>query len=77
MAVVAPSTTGDTYTGVLLGIPVRTVPGNNDRWLFSVTRQSNLCNKSAVTTSTLNGLLWGFDFLHTILHTTNYDFWCA
>ena len=46
MAVVAPSTTGDTYTGVLLGIPgANSAPATMiDGFAFSVTRQGNICN---------------------------------
>ena len=61
MAVVAASTTGDTYTGVLLGIP-----GANsaaaprvDGFPLALQGKATYAISAAVTTSTLNGLLWG------------------
>ena len=61
MATVGASTTGDSYAGVLLGIP-----GVNSAKYYYVgrtptckTRKSNLALSSAIISSTVNGLIWG------------------
>ena len=61
MAVVAASTTGDTYTGVLLGIPGANSAAATmiDGFPLALQGQATYAISSAVTTSTLNGLLWG------------------
>jgi len=61
MAVVAASTTGDTYTGVLLGIPGANSAAATmiDGFPLALQGQATYTISAAVTTSTLNGLLWG------------------
>jgi TctA family transporter len=61
MAVVAASTTGDTYTGVLLGIPGANSAAATmiDGFPLALQGKATYAISSAVTTSTLNGLLWG------------------
>tara|TARA_B100000683_G_scaffold269165_2_gene305611 strand:+ start:1357 stop:2790 length:1434 start_codon:yes stop_codon:yes gene_type:complete len=61
MAVVAASTTGDTYTGVLLGIPGANSAAATmiDGFPLALKGQATYAISSAVTTSTLNGLIWG------------------
>ena len=61
MAVVAASTTGDTYTGVLLGIPGANSAAATmvDGFPLALTGRATYAITAAVVTSTLNGLLWG------------------
>ena len=61
MAVVAASTTGDTYTGVLLGIPGANSAAATmiDGFPLALQGKATYAISAAVTTSTLNGLLWG------------------
>jgi putative tricarboxylic transport membrane protein len=61
MAVVAASTTGDTYTGVLLGIPGANSAAATmvDGFPLAQKGQATYAITAAVTTSTVNGLLWG------------------
>ena len=61
MAVVAASTTGDTYTGVLLGIPGANSAAATmvDGFPLALQGQATYAISAAVTTSTVNGLLWG------------------
>lgn len=61
MAVVAASTTGDTYTGVLLGIPGANSAAATmiDGFPLALQGKATYAISSAVTTSTLNGLIWG------------------
>ena len=61
MAVVAASTTGDTYTGVLLGIPGANSAAATmvDGFPLAQQGQATYAITAAVTTSTVNGLLWG------------------
>jgi len=61
MAVVAASTTGDTYTGVLLGIPGANSSAATmvDGFPLALQGKATYAISAAVTTSTLNGLLWG------------------
>lgn len=61
MAVVASSTTGDSYTGVLLGIPGANSAAATMVDGFPLAKQgkATLAISSAVTCSTINGLLWG------------------
>ena len=61
MAVVAASTTGDTYTGVLLGIPGANSAAATMVDGFPLAKQgrASYAISAAVTTSTVNGLLWG------------------
>ena len=61
MATVAASTTGDTYTGVLLGIPGANSSAATMLDGFPLAQQgrATYAITAAVTTSTLNGLLWG------------------
>ena len=61
MAVVAASTTGDTYTGVLLGIPGANSAAATmvDGFPLAVQGKATYAITAAVVTSTINGLLWG------------------
>jgi putative tricarboxylic transport membrane protein len=61
MAVVAASTTGDTYTGVLLGIPGANSAAATmiDGFPLALKGQATYAISAAVTTSTINGLIWG------------------
>jgi len=61
MAVVAASTTGDTYTGVLLGIPGANSAAATmvDGFPLALQGRATYAISAAVTTSTLNGLFWG------------------
>jgi len=61
MAVVAASTTGDTYTGVLLGIPGANSAAATmvDGFPLAQKGQATYAITAAVTTSTVNGILWG------------------
>lgn len=61
MAVVAASTTGDTYTGVLLGIPGANSAAATmiDGFPLALQGKATYAISAAVTTSTLNGLIWG------------------
>lgn len=61
MAVVAASTTGDTYTGVLLGIPGANSAAATMVDGFPLAKQgkATYAITAAVVTSTINGLLWG------------------
>ena len=61
MAVVAASTTGDTYTGVLLGIPGANSAAATmiDGFPLALQGKATYAISSAVTTSTLNGPIWG------------------
>ena len=61
MAVVAASTTGDTYTGVLLGIPGANSAAATmvDGFPLAIQGKATYAITAAVVTSTLNGLLWG------------------
>lgn len=62
MAVVAASTTGDTYSGVLLGIPGANSAAATMVDGFPLAKQgkATYAITAAVTTSTVNGILWGF-----------------
>ena len=61
MAVVASSTTGDTYTGVLLGIPGANSAAATmvDGHPLAQQGKATYALTAAVITSTINGLLWG------------------
>jgi len=61
MAVVAASTTGDTYTSVLLGIPGANSAAATVVDGFPLAQQGKAAYaiSAAVTVSTINGLLWG------------------
>ena len=61
MAVVAASTTGDTYTGVLLGIPGANSAAATmvDGFPLALRGRATYAITAAVVTSTANGLLWG------------------
>jgi putative tricarboxylic transport membrane protein len=61
MAVVAASTTGDSYTGVLLGIPGANSAATTmlDGHPLAMQGRSTYALSAAITTSTVNGLLWG------------------
>lgn len=61
MAVVAASTTGDTYAGVLLGIPGANSAAATmvDGFPLACQGKATYAITAAVTTSTINGLLWG------------------
>ena len=61
MAVVAASTTGDTFTGVLLGIPGANSAAATMVDGFPLAKQglATYAITAAVTTSTVNGILWG------------------
>lgn len=61
MAVVASSTTGDTFAGVLLGIPGANSSAATmvDGFPLAQQGKATYAITAAVTTSTLNGLIWG------------------
>jgi TctA family transporter len=61
MATVAASTTGDTFAGVLLGIPGANSAAATmvDGFPLSLKGRATYAISAAVTTSTLNALLWG------------------
>ena len=61
MAVVAASTTADTYTGVLLGIPGANSAAATmvDGFPLAQQGKATYAISAAITTSTVNGLLWG------------------
>jgi len=61
MAVVAASTTGDTYSGVLLGIPGANSAAATmvDGFPLALKGKATYAISAAVTTSTINGLFWG------------------
>lgn len=61
MAVVAASTTADTYSGVLLGIPGANSASATmiDGYPLALQGRANYALSAAITTSTVNGLLWG------------------
>lgn len=61
MAVVAASTTGDTYSGVLLGIPGANSAAATmvDGFPLALKGKATYAISAAVTTSTINGLIWG------------------
>ena len=61
MAVVAASTTGDTYASVLLGIPGANSSAATmvDGHPLALQGKANYALTAAIATSTINGLLWG------------------
>ena len=61
MAVVASSTTGDTFSGVLLGIPGANSSAATmvDGFPLAQQGKATYAISAAVTTSTINGLIWG------------------
>ena len=61
MAVVAASTTGDSFTGILLGIPGASSAAATmvDGFPLAQQGRATYAISAAVTTSTINGLLWG------------------
>jgi len=61
MAVVAASTTGDTYTSVLLGIPGANSAAATvvDGFPLAQQGKATYAISAAVTVSTINGILWG------------------
>ena len=61
MAVVAASTTGDTYTGVLLGIPGANSAAATmvDGFPLALRGRATYAITAAVVTSTVTGVLWG------------------
>ena len=61
MAVVAASTTGDSFSGILLGIPGANSAAATMIDGFPLAKQgrASYAISAAVTTSTINGLLWG------------------
>lgn len=61
MAVVAASTTGDSYTAILLGIPGANSAAATviDGFPLAQQGKSTYALSAAITTSTVNGLLWG------------------
>ncbi len=61
MAVVAASTTGDSFTGILLGIPGANSAAATmvDGFPLAQQGRASYAISAAVTTSTINGLLWG------------------
>tara|TARA_Y100000287_G_C14218423_1_gene354813 strand:- start:324 stop:1775 length:1452 start_codon:yes stop_codon:yes gene_type:complete len=61
MAVVASSTTGDSFSGVLLGIPGANSAAATmvDGFPLALQGRATYALTSAVTVSTINGLLWG------------------
>jgi len=61
MAVVAASTTGDTYSGILLGIPGANSAAATmvDGYPLAKQGKATYALTAAITTSTLNGLIWG------------------
>ena len=73
MAVVAASTTGDTYTGVLLGIPGANSAAATmvDGFPLALQGKATYAISAAVTTSTINGLLWGSLVFFLLPYYTN------
>ena len=61
MAVVAASTTGDSFSGVLLGIPGANSAAATmvDGFPLALQGKATYALTAAITTSTVNGLLWG------------------
>ena len=61
MAVVAASTTGDSFSGVLLGIPGANSAAATmvDGFPLALQGKATYALTAAITTSTFNGLLWG------------------
>lgn len=61
MALVAASTTGDSFTGVLLGIPGANSAATTmiDGYPLAQQGKSTYALTAAITSSTVNGLLWG------------------
>ena len=61
MAVVAASTTADTFTSVLLGIPGASSSAATIQDGYPLARKgkAELALSAAMTSSTINGLLWG------------------
>lgn len=61
MAVVAASTTGDSFTGVLLGIPGANSAATTmiDGHPLALQGKSTYALTAAITSSTVNGLIWG------------------
>ena len=61
MAVVAASTTGDTYAGILLGIPGANSAAATmvDGYPLAQQGRATEALTAAITTSTINGLFWG------------------
>ena len=61
MALVAASTTGDSFTGVLLGIPGANSAATTmiDGHPLALQGKSTYALTAAITSSTVNGLLWG------------------
>ena len=61
MAVVAASTTGDSFSGVLLGIPGANSAAATmvDGFPLAMQGKATYALSAAITTSTINGLLWG------------------
>ena len=61
MAVVASSTTGDTYAGILLGIPGANSAAATmvDGYPLAQQGRATEALTAAITTSTINGLFWG------------------
>ena len=61
MAVVAASTTGDSYTSVLLGIPGANSSAATmvDGFPLAQQGRATYALSAAITTSTINGLIWG------------------
>ena len=61
MAVVAASTTGDSFTAILLGIPGANSAAATmvDGFPLAQQGRAGYAISAAVTTSTVNGLLWG------------------
>ena len=61
MAVIAASTTGDTFSGILLGIPGANSAAATmvDGFPLAMQGKATYAISAAVTTSTVNGLLWG------------------
>ena len=62
MATVAASTTADTFTSILLGIPGANSAAATiqDGYPLAKRGKAELALSSAITSSTFNGLLWGF-----------------
>ena len=62
MAVVASSTTGDTYAGILLGIPGANSAAATmvDGYPLAQQGRATEALTAAITTSTLNGLFWAY-----------------
>lgn len=61
MAVVAASTTGDSITGIMLGIPGANSAAATvvDGFPLAQQGKASYALSAAITTSTINGLLWG------------------